>query len=214
MAFNYNYDSDKGHALYKILKPVATIVSNTKYKINYIGAENVPKNKGIILASNHMTNLDPVIIGSGCQTPLYFMAKQELFEKQAVGWFLCQMNAFPVDRRKFDYRAINHAIKLIKGGNALGIFPEGTRSSDYTPKKGKGGICYIAKECKCDVVPVSLYTSDQAKPGTRLTVRYGEPIKYEELGFNEESHKMKDLRYASGLIMDRITQLWEKGHEN
>jgi 1-acyl-sn-glycerol-3-phosphate acyltransferase len=211
-SYSYNYDSDKSHKLYKVLRPLAGAVSKTKYRIHYIGSENVPTDRGVILASNHITALDPVIIGSGCPRELHFMAKQELFEKKVVGWFLSQLNAFPVDRHKFDYLAINHSIKLIKDGGALGIFPEGTRSDDFKPHKGKGGICYIAKECKCDIVPVSIYTSDGAKVGTKLTVRYGEPIKYEELNFDESSHKMKDLRYATGLIMERITKLWELGH--
>lgn len=214
MPYKYNYSVDKSHAMYNVLKPVAELVSRTKYKVKYIGSENVPSDRGIILASNHITALDPVIIGAGCKPTLHFMAKQELFEKSAVGWFLSNLNAFPVDRQKFDFDAVNYAIKLVEDGNALGIFPEGTRSEDFRPKKGKGGICYIAKACKCDVVPVSIYTSDCAKSGTRLTVRYGKPIKYEELQFDEASHKMKDLRFASGLIMERITQLWEEGHED
>ena len=61
-------------------------------------------------------------------------------------------------------------------------------------------------------MPVSIYTCDEAKKGTRLTVRYGKPIKYEELGFHEDTDKMKDLRYGSNLIMERITELWRLGH--
>ena len=109
---------------------------------------------------------------------------------------------------------VNRAVDIVNKGSVLGIFPEGTRSPDFAPKKGKGGVCYIAKMCKCDVVPVSIYTSDKAKSGTRLTVRFGKPIKHEELKFDPESIKMKDLRYATGLIMERITELWGKGHGN
>ena len=213
MAYKYNFNTLKPHAMYKVIRPVAAIVTKSKYKIRYIGAENVPTDRGIIIAANHITALDPVLIGAGIpKLPMHFMAKQELFEKNIVGWFLAQLNSFPVDRSKFDRRAIDYAVRIVKEGGALGIFPEGTRSPDFRPQKAKGGVCYIAKECKCDIVPVSLYTEDEAKSGTRLTIRYGKPIKYEELGFNEDSQKMKDLRKSGEVVMARITELWEEGH--
>jgi len=214
MAYKYNFESTKPHALYKVIRPLANFVSHSKYKITYVGAENVPTDRGIILACNHITALDPVILGAGCKAQLNFMAKQDLFEKNIVGWFLAQLNSFPVDRSKFDFTAIDYSIKLIKEGKSLGIFPEGTRSPDFRPHKAKGGIGYIAKACKCDVVPCSIYTDTEAKKGTKLTVRYGKPIKYEELKFDETSTKMKDVRYGSELIMDRIIELWEQGHED
>lgn len=213
MAYKFDYNSDKPKKLYKIIRPVASLVIKSKYKVTYIGAENVPTDRGIIIAANHITALDPVIIGAGCpKCNMHFIAKQELFEKNIVGWFLSQLNSFPVNRSKFDRDAIDYAIRLIKNGKALGIFPEGTRSPDFKPHKAKGGIGYIARECKCDIVPVSIYTCDEAKSGTRLTVRYGKPIKYEELELDENSTKMKDVRKASVLVMERITALWEEGH--
>ncbi len=212
MSYKFDFTSHKPHFAYSILMPLAKAVVKSKYKIEYIGAENLPSEGGYILAANHITALDPVIIAVGCKQTMHFMAKDELFENKLVGWFLARLNSFPVDRSKFDFEAINYAAELVKGGSVLGIFPEGTRSADFTPKKGKGGVCYIAKECRCDVVPVSVYTSDEAKSGTKLTVRYGKPIKNEDLHFDYNSTKMKDLRYATNLIMGEITKLWEAGH--
>lgn len=212
MSYNYKYGSDKSHFLYKIIRPLAKVVIAAKYKVTYIGAENVPTDRGFILASNHITALDPVIIGVGCKAKFHFIAKKELFEKKTVGWFLTNLNAFPVDRSKFDFKSMDYAVKVVEDGDALVIFPEGTRSPDFEPHDAKGGVCYVAKQCKCDVVPVSIYTSDKAKSGTRLTVRYGKPIKYEDLNFHEDVEKMKDLRYGSKLIMDNIKELWRLGH--
>lgn len=213
MAYKFDYNSNKKHGLYKVIKPLANLVVKTKYKVNYIGTENVPVDRGIILAPNHITALDPVIVGSGCpKCEMHFIAKKELFENRAVGFFLTQLNSFPVDRSKFDFDAINYAVEIVKKGGALGIFPEGTRSQDFTPQKAKGGIGYIVKQCKCDVVPVSIYTCDEARSGTRLTVRYGTPIKYEEFQLDEASTKMKDVRKVSTLVMERINELWGMGH--
>ncbi len=214
MPYNFDYSNNKPRFTYSIMRPLANLVTRTKHKVQYIGRENLPKEGGYIIASNHIMALDPVFLSVGSKRPVQFMAKEELFRNKAIGWFLAQLNAFPVDRTTFDENAINYAINVVKDGGILGIFPEGARSPDYTPKKGKGGVCYIAKVCKCDVIPASIYTSDDAKFGTKLTIRYGKPIKHEELKFDPESTKMKDLRYATNLIMDEITKLWSMGHGN
>lgn len=214
MSYNFDFGNTGERKGYSLLRPVANFLIKTKYKVTYEGLDNLPEGGGYIVAANHITALDPVIIAVGMGKPMHFMAKNELFQNKLMGWFFEQINAFPVDRSRFDEDAINYAVDIVKKGSILGIFPEGTRSPDFTPKKGKGGVCYIAKVCKCDVVPVSIYTCDNAKTGTRLTVRFGKPIKHEELKFDPESMRMKDLRYATGLIMERITELWGKGHGN
>ena len=214
MSYNFDFSNTGAKRGYDVLRPVANFLIKTKYKVTYEGLDNLPEGGGYIIAANHITALDPVIIAVGMGKPLHFMAKNELFQNKLMGWFFTQINAFPVDRSRFDEDAINYAVNIVKEGSILGIFPEGTRSPDFTPKKGKGGVCYIAKVCKCDVVPVSIYTCDNAKTGTKLTVRFGKTIKHEELNFDPESMRMKDLRYATGLIMERITELWGKGHGN
>lgn len=214
MSYNFDFSNTGAKRGYDVLRPVANFLIKTKYKVTYEGLDNLPEGGGYIVAANHITALDPVIIAVGMGKPLHFMAKNELFQNKLMGWFFTQINAFPVDRSRFDEDAINYAVNIVKKGSILGIFPEGTRSPDFTPKKGKGGVCYIAKVCKCDVVPVSIYTCDNAKTGTKLTVRFGKTIKHEELNFDPESMRMKDLRYATGLIMERITELWGKGHGN
>lgn len=214
MSYNFDFSNTGAKRGYDVLRPVANFLIKTKYKVTYEGLDNLPEGGGYIVAANHITALDPVIIAVGMGKPLHFMAKNELFQNKLMGWFFTQINAFPVDRSRFDEDAINYAVNIVKEGSILGIFPEGTRSPDFTPKKGKGGVCYIAKVCKCDVVPVSIYTCDNAKTGTKLTVRFGKTIKHEELNFDPESMRMKDLRYATGLIMERITELWGKGHGN
>lgn len=212
MPYNFDYSDRKPHRIYSLMRPFANILLKARYKIVYIGQENLPEGGGYIIAANHITALDPVMISVGCKIPLHFMAKSEVFKFKPIGWAMTQLNAFPVDRSKFDENAINYAINIVNDGNVLGIFPEGTRSPDFTPQKGKGGTCYIAKVCKCDVVPVSIYTSDRAKAGTKITIRFGQPIRHEELHFDPESTKMKDLRHATNLIMERINELWRLGH--
>ena len=93
----------------------------------------------------------------------------------------------------------------------MGIFPEGTRSKDLKPHKAKAGIALIARQTKADILPCSIYCDKKGGLFRKVTVRYGELIKYEELNLNEES-STRELREATDMIMGRIVELWEKKH--
>lgn len=208
----YNYEKVKEYKLYQVLRVVAMAYCKTFVKPVYIGQENIPETGGFIIACNHQSGQDPIVIGRGCKRTIHFMSKEELFEKDALARFLKHMNAFPIVRGAGDMTAIKYAEEIIKKGWILGIFPEGTRSKDFKPARGKSGVALIAKETKADVLPVSIYTSDEYKRGTKLTVRFGKIIKNEELGFSEGAYSAKELRAASKRIMGDITALWEEGH--
>ncbi len=183
------------------------------HRPRFIGTHNIPKGGGFIIAANHLLALDAFYVALGCQRQINFMAKSELFRNPIFDWFFRSLKAFPVKRGFFDRGALKQAEKIINSGEVLGIFPEGARSLvDGKPKKAKWGVAYIAKECKCDVIPASLYCSNGAKPFSKLTVRFGKPIKFDELGLDENSQKA-ELVSASDLIMTKINVLWEKGHE-
>lgn len=208
----YNFNKVKQYSLYQMLRFVAVGFCAARYKVKYIGVENIPEEGGLIIACNHQSGVDPIILGRICKRTIHFMAKEELFEKNALGHFLTHLNAFPVLRGTGDMTAIEFSEEIIKKGWVLGIFPEGTRSKDFKPMRGKSGVALIAKQTGADVLPVSIYTSDEYKKGTRLTVRFGTVIKNEEFGFSEGEYSAKELRSASKRIMGDITALWEEGH--
>lgn len=208
----YDFTKVKEYKFYNFVRGLAKILCRSKYKINYIGLENIPKDGGFILACNHQNALDPVIIASAMKRPVHFMAKEELFENNSVGFFLKHFNAFPVVRGSGDMSAVNYAENIVKNGWILGIFPEGTRSKDFKPARGKSGVALVAKQTEADILPVCIYTSDEFKNGTKLTVRFGKIIPYRDLGFTEE-RSAKELRFAAKKIMGEVVTLWEKGHE-
>ena len=207
----YDYSQAKQYKGYYLMKGLAKIVFPLMFKIKYVGQENLPQNGGYIIACNHQSALDPAIICAGVKRPIHFMAKQELFEKSVLGFMCKHCNSFPVRRGEGDMSAINYSAEIINKGWILGIFPEGTRSKDFKPARGKSGIALIAKMTGADVLPVSIYTSDEFKKGTRLTVRFGKVIKNEEFCFAQE-HSPRELRNASKRVMEDITALWEEGH--
>lgn len=208
----FDYSKITEGALYDNMRPVGIALEKMLYKIEYVGMENIPENGGFILASNHVNALDPVFIALGMKKrQLHFMGKKELFENPIVKFFLTKLNGFPIVRGGADSEALNYAIRIVKEGYVLGIFPEGTRSKDFKPARAKSGVAVIAKEAKADILPVSIYTSNNMKKHTKLTIRFGEVIPYNKLGLNDESSR-EEIRACAQKVMSEISRLWEMGH--
>ncbi len=210
----FNYDKEITNSkLYEKMRVFAPLINKKRYKVTYVGLENIPSEGGFILASNHMNALDPVIIGSGIlNRQLYFMGKKELFENKIVGYLFSKMNGFPVARGSGDIKALDYAARVVKEGHILGIFPEGTRSKDCKPKCAKRGVSVIARAAKADVLPVSIYTETDMSRGVKLTVRFGEMIPFEKLEIGGDDCTKQKLTEAANYIMEEIVKLWEAGH--
>lgn len=156
------------------------IVATIFFRVKIIGAENIPQEGGFILASNHISYYDPPLVGCCIKREMYFFAKRELFRFKPFGWILLRVNAQPVNRAGVDRAAIESAIEILKSGNGLTVFPEGTRSKtkDFLPVKP--GIGMIARQAEAAIVPAYIHGANQLwncfLGRTRLTVSYGEPI--------------------------------------
>ncbi len=187
---------------------VATIIFRVKIK----GAENIPQAGGFILASNHISYYDPPLVGCCIKREMYFFAKRELFQFKPFGWILLRVNARPVNRAGVDRAAIESAIEILKSGNGLTVFPEGTRSKtkDFLPVKP--GIGMIARQAEVAIVPAYIHGANQLWNcfigRTRLSVSYGEPISAAWVK-SQELTKEGYLTIANE-IMSRIVRLKEE----
>ena len=180
--------------------------------MHYVGLENIPKEGGFILASNHLQALDPVYLSIAIEgRQVHYMGKKELFAKPLVRHVLTKLNGFPVVRGGADSEALNYAVRLVNEGYIFGIFPEGTRSKDHKPGKAKSGIARIALASHADILPVSIYNSDDMKKHTKMTIRFGKLIPFEELKLNEDSSRT-EIHAAADYIMSKINELWSEGH--
>ncbi len=162
-----------------LMKFLDLIFFNTKF----IGVDNIPKDTSFIFASNHISNLDPFIIGISRWRRYSYMAKDSLFKKKLVGWFFHNVGAFPIKRDKSDLRALREALKRLKAGCPLILFPEGTRGAGNREKKPQAGIGFLANKSNKPVLPVYIVGSDKALPNGakwlrrhRITVTIGKPI--------------------------------------
>ncbi len=151
-----------------------------------IGRRNVPKRDAFIFASNHVSYLDPILLGASLHRGLYYMARDNLFKKRCFGWIMRHLHSFPVKRDKGDYGAIKLSLTALNKGKPLVIFPEGTRVKDNNLKRGQPGIGFIVTRAKVPVVPAYVKGSFKALPrgvGTLkrspVAVYIGKPINFE-----------------------------------
>lgn len=181
-------------AVYGVLKPI--------YRFEVIGKENFPAEGGVLLCSNHINNLDPPVVGINAPRPVYFMAKEELFNVPVLGKILPDLNAFPVKRGMSDREALRKGLGILKEGKVLGLFPEGTRSKTGQLGKGLAGAGFFALRSEANVVPCAII--GPYKAFSRLKVVYGKPIDMKELRERKAS-----AEETTELIMSEIRKLIE-----
>jgi 1-acyl-sn-glycerol-3-phosphate acyltransferase len=171
------------------------------FPLKIVGRENVPKEGGVLLCANHISLLDPMTIGIKLKRQVKYMAKAELFNVPVLGWLIKQLGAFPVKRGGVSKESIKTALNTLRGGNVMGIFPEGTRNSDSGV--AKKGAASFALRSGAAVVPAAIIGS--YKPFRRMTVVYGAPIDLSSF----EGAGSDSLEAVTDVIMGRIHEMIE-----
>ncbi len=163
----------------------------------------IPKNGAYIIAANHASFYDPVLVGAFSKRPLAMMAKAELFEHKVLGWLIKKFGAFPVHRNKADITAVKKALSVLKGGDALLIFPEGRRVKKGEASDAKSGMIMFALKTQTPVIPVGINSS--YKLFSRMTLKFGQPVYFEEYyGQKLTSSEMEPL---ANQVLDKIKKL-------
>jgi 1-acyl-sn-glycerol-3-phosphate acyltransferase len=131
------------------------------FRIRLEGGEHIPSRGPVILASNHRSNMDPVLLASAVERPVAFMAKAELFVGP-LGWVLRWIGQFPVRRGGIDREALRRVNAVLARGSMLGLFPEGTRG-DGSFAAVHPGLAYIVVRQRCPVVPVAIFGTERVR---------------------------------------------------
>lgn len=161
------------------------------------GVENIPREGGVLLVSNHISLLDPVIVGSAANREIHFMARSNVFNIPLLGPLISVFNAYPVNRGRPDLGALRRTITLLKKGNAALIFPEGTRSFDGKLGKAHDGACFIAHRANVPTIPVYHKGAEKMMPRgskrirrAKLSVTFGKPIDFSHIVESEIKREM------------------------
>ncbi len=169
------------------------------------GCESIPDTGPVIIASNHISNWDPVILGLACSREVYFLAKQGLFRNRLFTYVLRQLNVIPLNRDGSDTRALRRAIEVLKDGGALALFPEGTRSKTGKLGRAKSGTGYVAHTSGATVIPALISGSDRMWRSFvnrgELGVSFGKPVPVEGAATSDT------YRDVTVRVMDAIAAL-------
>ncbi|MGM9993261.1 MAG: lysophospholipid acyltransferase family protein [Candidatus Avigastranaerophilus sp.] len=152
-----------------------------KYKFIVEGRENIDKKQKYIIASNHVTGLDPFMIAANLNMTVAFMAKKQLFETFWSSILMDWCGAFAVDREKVDVSTIKTALSVQKTNWNLGLFPQGTRCNNGKMENIMKGFASIAKKMQRDVLPVAIIvkTNEDSKR-KEFIVKAGTPISFND----------------------------------
>jgi 1-acyl-sn-glycerol-3-phosphate acyltransferase len=190
--------------IYRVTHTLSLLVAKLAFRLRVCGRENLIEEGPAILASNHASYLDPPLVAISCRQEIYFLARKSLFEKPVFGPLISKLNAFPIDRARGDVAAVRAVLQILKSGNRVVVFPEGTRSSDGNLQPARAGLGFIIAKSLAPVVPIRVFGSYAALPrsgGIRfvpITVVFGKPLFFtrEDLGTDE--------RAAYQVLSDRV----------
>lgn len=162
----------------KIIRSIFNFLFFTCLGAQVKGVENIPPVGGLIIAPNHMSNFDPPLVGTACWRMICFMAKEELFKNPIIGKLIALTGTFPIRRGRVDTAAIRVAYSILKSGGVVGIFPEGTRSTDGQIGIFHEGMAAIAIKTGVPIVPTAVIgTRTLPKKNGPIIVAFGEPIR-------------------------------------
>ena len=194
----------------------ALLIALTRWRVE--GKENVPKKGPLIIVANHMTYVDPPLLGASVPRKITFMAKKELFRPSLMAIVLRAYGAFPIRRDKLDMEALRYAFEVLNKGQVLGMFPEGKRSSPYHLQEMEPGTAFIAARSGVPIIPVGISGSEQVKGlgfilhRPCITVRIGRSFTL-PTGESSKSSRHR-LSQHSDLIMKRIAELLPRTYLN
>lgn len=164
---------------------ISKIAARFFFGFRVIHSERLIGEGPVILASNHQSYFDPPLVGICSRRDVYYLARKTLLEVPLLGRILPAINVIPVDRDGNDMSALKTLVRLVKGGNGVVLFPEGTRSPDGQLQRGKQGIGLLIAKTRAPVQPVRIFGSREAFPkgsGTitpvAITVVIGEPLRF------------------------------------
>jgi len=168
---------------YRFCKYIVRIVLAVMFRLRYTGCKNVPRSGGVLVVSNHQSHLDPPLVGAGFPRQMTFLARMSLFRFSPFGWLIASVGAIPINREGSALSGIRATLQALQRGDAVLVFPEGTRTRDGNLGTFKPGLTLVARRAKVPILPVAVEGAYRAWPRWAsiprpcdIHVHYGPPI--------------------------------------
>jgi 1-acyl-sn-glycerol-3-phosphate acyltransferase len=178
--------------LWKTLQAPARVITSLMFDLRVHNKENVPAEGGVLLAANHQSNLDPVLVAVRLRRPVSFLAKEELFTNFFLGGLIRALHAFPIKQNSGDLGAVRETMRRLEEGHVLNVYPEGTRTEDGNIQPLQKGIALIIRKTTVPVVPVAIegsfhaWTKGRKVPRSgKIDVIYGKPMRFDGMKAEE-----------------------------
>lgn len=201
---------------YSFLRRVAIVIFKIFFTIKIEGKDNIPRTGGMIFASNHLSYLDPIVLGLLVPRKMNFIAKEELFENFFFRLLIAELGAFPVKREKVDKTTYQKILDFLSKKEIVVLFPEGTRSINGKIGQLQPGTARIALKTNVPLVPIIIQGTDKALPRgkkiirlARIRVRVGKPLQ-SKIAYKREINK-KEVERFNRKLEKEMKMLMEKG---
>ena len=196
--------------LYRVGQAVCRPIMKVFYRYKFINNNSIPHEGAYIIASNHMSFSDPVLLGLGQRRRLFFMAKQELFKNKFFAGLIRALGAFPVERGAGDGKAIKTGEDLIKEGNVMTIFIEGGRTKTGEFMRPRSGCALVAQQMQVPVIPACITITGNPKHRfAKRVIHFADPLTPQQLGLTPDGDR-RQLKNATNMIMDEIKKMREQ----
>ncbi len=169
--------------LYRITRRLLAPVVQTYFRLICVGAHHIPATGGMVLACNHLSNLDPVLLAAVCPRQINYLAKAELFRIPLLGRLIRQYGAIPLRRTASDPEAIRLAECVLEQHQVLALFPEGRRSRNGQLQPFRFGAARLALKYNVPLIPVAILGTDRAMPSgkklprrVQVGIAFGAPL--------------------------------------
>lgn len=202
-----------GAVFYRIAHVIVWTLARLFFRLKVIGASNVPREGGVIVAANHNSYFDIPLLGCALARRADNIAKAELFQNRLVGAFFRMLGGFPVRRGAIDRQALSEAIRRLRKGRLLAMYPEGTRSRDGRLQPPKPGVGMLVAQSGAKVVPAYIRGTAPVRLFRPVTIIFGTPIDFKgeieaiEAAEKEGGNPKKLYATISQEIMARIAAL-------
>ena len=172
------------------------------YRADIKGLENIPKDGALIFCGNHRSYLDPPLIVATAKRDMKFLAKEELYKNKFLAFLGWAFEAIPVKRDEKDVSAIKNSLKVLKNGDCIALFPEGTRNGLEKGEKPKDGVAFFAVRSGAKVIPCGI--KGGTKEHRKVTITYGEPLDYSKYKGSKDKDVFDNVTEE---IMNKIIEL-------
>jgi 1-acyl-sn-glycerol-3-phosphate acyltransferase len=188
-------------AWYAVLQQVARVLFVVLFRIRVFGRGHLPGRGGVLVVANHQSYLDPVLAAVGMPRPYHPMARESLFRFAPFAWLIRSLYAFPVRRASADMRAVREAMRRLKQGAVVLMFPEGTRTRDGSIGPLQAGPVVLAQRAGVPLLPMVIDGAFEAWPRTQplpglhpIRVACGRPVLPEEAAAGDPETVMAGVR--------------------